>query len=155
MEYGLNRSCWACHFENGTNADKHSMRKKTPYLCYDCHNKIGYPFDNVSSAPNVYNHFKNGTNISAYWGCPTDSDSCMGCHNQSEMKYPFIENDTYRTALSVVSHYGNNRTDIAGLFVENNNTAYCSYCHVNTSTVFMEYENDKNIQHAGSQNCND
>jgi len=154
LEYGLNRSCWVCHFENGTNADKHSTRKDPPYLCYDCHNKAGHPFDNVSDAPNVYNHFKNGTNISAYWNRPADSDSCMGCHNQSEMKYPFTENDTYRTAFSVVSHYGNNRTDIADLFVENNNTAYCSYCHVNPSTPFMEFENDKNIQHAGSQNCN-
>ena len=154
MEYGLNRSCWVCHFENGTNADKHNMLKDTPYLCYDCHRKTGPPFANVSDAPNVYNHFKNGTNISAYWTRPTDSDSCMGCHNQSEMFYSFTENDTYRTAFSVVSHYGNNRTDIADLFVRDNNTAYCSYCHVNESTPFIEFPNDKNIKHAGNQDCN-
>ena len=155
LEYGLNRSCWVCHFEDGLNADLHYTRLDPPYLCYDCHNKAGYPFDNVSAAPEVHNHFKNGTNISAYWTRPTDSDSCMGCHNQSEMKYAFIENDTYRTAFSVVSHYGNNRTDVVDKFVENNNTAYCSYCHVNITTVFMEFENDKNIRHTGGQNCND
>ncbi|MEA3282092.1 MAG: hypothetical protein U9Q68_05950, partial [Euryarchaeota archaeon] len=153
-EYGLNQSCWVCHFEGGLNVDVHSMRKDPPYLCYDCHNKVGAPFTNVSAAPKVYNHFMNGTNISAYLNGPTDSDSCMGCHNQSEMIYPFIENDTYRTAFSIVSHYGNNRIDIAGMFVEGNNTAYCSYCHVNESTPFMQVENDKNIQHAGGRNCN-
>ena len=153
--YGTNQSCWVCHFENGMNADKHSMRKDPPYLCYDCHNKAGGPFSNVSDAPEVHNHFRNGTNISAYWNRPTDSDSCMDCHNQSEMFYPFTENDTYRTAFSITSHYGDNRTDLVDLFEENNNTAYCSYCHVNTSTPFMEFENDKNIQHTKSQNCNE
>ncbi|MBC2709197.1 MAG: hypothetical protein HF977_16080 [ANME-2 cluster archaeon] len=152
---GTNQSCWVCHFENGMNADRHSMLKDTPYLCYDCHNKAGGPFSNVIDAPEVHNHFKNGTNISAYWTRATDSDSCMGCHNQSEMFYPFNESDTYRTNFSITSHYGDNRTDLVDLFVENNNTAYCSYCHVNTSTPFMEFENDKNIQHAGSQKCNE
>lgn len=153
--YGTNQSCWVCHFENGMNADEHSMRKDPPYICHDCHNKAGGPFSNVSDAPEVHNHFKNGTNVSAYWNRPTDSDSCMGCHNQSEMFYPFTENDIYRTNFSITSHYGNNRTDLVDMFVENNNTAYCSYCHVNTSTPFMEFENDKNIQHAGSQNCSE
>jgi parallel beta-helix repeat protein len=152
--YGTNQSCWVCHFENGMNADQHSMLKDTPYRCYDCHNKAGGPFSNVSDAPEVHNHFMNGTNISAYWGRPTDSDSCMGCHNQSEMFYPFTENDIYRTNFSITSHYGNNRTDLIDLFVGNNSTAYCSYCHVNTSTPFIEFTNDKNIQHAGGQDCN-
>jgi len=155
LEYGLNRSCWVCHFEDGTNADLHYTRMDPPYLCYDCHNKVGAPFDNVSTAPDVFNHFKGGNNISAYWNHPTDSDSCMGCHNQSEMKYAFTENDTYRTAFSIVSHYGDNRTDISDMFVEHNNTAYCSYCHVNTSTPFMEFKNDENIKHAGSKNCDE
>ena len=153
--HGTNQSCWVCHFENGTNADEHSMLKDTPYLCYECHNKVGGPFSNVSDAPEVHNHFKNGTNVSAYWKRPTDSDSCMGCHNQSEMFYPFTENDIYRTNFSITSHYGDNRTDLVDLFVEDNSTAYCSYCHVNNTTVFMEFKNDKNIQHAGSQDCND
>ncbi|NOQ29006.1 MAG: hypothetical protein GQ566_02735, partial [Methanosarcinales archaeon] len=153
--HGTSQSCWVCHFENGTNADKHSMLKDSPYLCYDCHNKVGGPFSNVSDAPEVHNHFKSGTNISAYWNLPTDSDSCMGCHNQSEMKYAFTENDAYRTNFSITSHYGDNRTDLVDLFVVDNSTAYCSYCHVNDTTVFMEYDNDKNIQHAGSQDCND
>ncbi|PXF61242.1 MAG: hypothetical protein C4B59_04635 [Candidatus Methanogaster sp.] len=152
--HDLNQSCWVCHFEDGLDVDMHSTRKDPPYLCYDCHNKEGAPFKNVSAAPNVYNHFMHGTNISAYWDSPTDSDSCMGCHNQSEMMYSFIENDTYHTTFSIVSHYGNNRTDIANLFKEGNNTEYCSYCHVNESTPFMQVTNDRNIRHAGGQNCN-
>ena len=152
--YGTNQSCWVCHFENGMNADKHSMLKDTPYLCYDCHNKAGGPFSNVSDAPEVHNHFKNGTSISAYWNRPTDSDSCMDCHNQSEMFYPFTENDTYRTNFSITSHYGDNRTDLVDMCENNdNNTEYCSYCHVN-DTPFMQFENIiVNITHGGDTHC--
>ena len=150
----LNRSCWACHFENGTGADSHPNRKSPPYLCYDCHNKVGAPFANVSNAPNAFNHYKSGTSIEAYWTQATDSESCMGCHNQSEMFYAFDENDTYATNFSITSHYGNNRTDLVALYDPADNTDYCAYCHINTSTPFMEYENDRNIRHAGNQGCN-
>ena len=152
--YGMNQSCWACHFENGTNADNHSMRKDPPYLCHECHNKDGGPSNNVSDAPKVHNHFKNGTSIQAYWTMPTDLDTCMRCHNLSEMKYPFTENDTYNTVFSVVSHYGNNRTDLVNMCENNaNNTEYCSYCHVN-DTPFTEFDNIiVNITHAGDTHC--
>jgi hypothetical protein len=39
----------------------------------------------VNDAPEVHNHFLNGTSIQAYWEEPTDLDSCLGCHNHSEM----------------------------------------------------------------------
>ncbi|MHC1575300.1 MAG: S-layer protein domain-containing protein, partial [Candidatus Methanogasteraceae archaeon] len=150
----LNRSCWACHFENGTGADSHPNRKSPPYLCYDCHNKAGAPFANVSNAPNAFNHYKSGGSIQAYWTQATDSESCMGCHDQSEMNYSFNENDTYATNFSITSHYGNNRTDLVALYDPADNTDYCAYCHINTSTPFMEYANDRNIRHAGNQGCN-
>lgn len=157
MEYGLNRSCWTCHFENGLNASNHSMRKVQAYLCFDCHNKLGAPFSNVSNAPNIYNHFKNGTNISAYLIRTTDSDSCMGCHNNSEMfnSYLLDENETnpYSTNYSITSHYGSNRTDLVDRYDAGNSTEYCSYCHVNLSTIFIEYGNDKNIRHSGEVDC--
>ena len=160
MEYYLNRSCWACHFEEGLNADNHSMRKDPPYLCYDCHNKNNIPFGNVSNAPEVHNHFKSGTNISAYWTRSTDSHSCMGCHNRSEMFYYYLPDENeinpYYTNFSLSSHYGSNRTDLDIKYHnETNPDEYCGYCHVNTSTVFMEYENDKNIRHGGTSNCSD
>ncbi len=152
--YGTNQSCWVCHFENGTNVDEHSMRKDVPYLCDDCHNKVGGPFGNVSDAPNVYNHFRNGTNISAYWTLPTDLDSCIICHNQSEMKYLFTENDNYRTTLSVLSHYGDNGNDIAVLYNEiTYSNDYCRYCHNNDSTPFVEWNNMKKIEHYPNQTC--
>ncbi len=157
MEYGLNRSCWTCHFENGGNAGNHSIRKVPAYLCPDCHNKIGGSFINVSNAPNIYNHFKNGTSILAYLTRTADSDSCMGCHNNSEMFHFFLpdENETnpYYTNYSITSHYGSNRTDLVDKYNASNSTVYCSYCHLNISTIFIEYENDKNIQHSSGSNC--
>ena len=123
-----------------------------------CHNNVGGPFTEVENAPNVYNHFKNGTNISAYWTQPTESESCMGCHNRSEMLYTFDENETnpYFTNFSITSHYGDNRTDLVAMCENNaNNTEYCSYCHVN-DTPFTSFENIiVNITHAGSANCED
>jgi parallel beta-helix repeat protein len=151
----LNRSCWACHFENGMNADSHPNRKSPPYLCYDCHNKVGAPFANVSNAPNAFNHYKGGTGVEAYWDCATDSESCMGCHNQSEMNYAFNENDTYATNFSITSHYGNNRTDLVSKYGASNSTAYCAYCHINESSPFFEYPNNRDIQHTGTQSCDD
>ena len=153
-----NRSCWVCHFPEGTGVEEHSNRLDPAYHCYDCHNKNSIPiFSNVSNAPQVHNHFKNGTNISAHWTRPADSDSCMGCHNQTEMFYAFDENEItpYYTNFSITSHYGNNRTDIVAIYNPANSTAYCAYCHQNTSTVFMEYENDKNIQHEGTKRCDE
>ena len=159
MEYSLNRSCWACHFDNGTSADNHSTRRERPYLCHDCHNSNNTTlFSNVSDAPEVHNHFKNGTVVEAYWTKPTDSESCMGCHSKSEMLYYYIpdENETtpYYTNFSIVSHYGDNRSDLVALYDPSDSTDYCSYCHKNTSTVFMEYENDKNIVHDRGRGCN-
>lgn len=157
MEYGLNRTCWTCHFENGRNASNHSMLKVRAYLCPDCHNKIGGSFINVSNAPNIYNHFKNGTTILAYLTRTADTDSCMGCHNKSEMFTFYLpdENETkpYYTNYSITSHYGSNRTDLVDKYNASNSTGYCSYCHRNNSTIFIEYENNKNIQHLIASDC--
>ena len=159
-DYGLNRSCWVCHFENGLNADNHSMRKDPPYLCYDCHNKDAAPFENVSDAPLVYNHFRDGTNITAYQTQNTTSESCMGCHNQSEMFYFYLpdENEAtpYYTNFSITSHYGSNRTDLVAIFDGSpNSNQYCWYCHLNASTPFMEYVLSKSIVHIGKFDCSD
>ncbi|NOR47892.1 MAG: DUF2341 domain-containing protein, partial [Methanosarcinaceae archaeon] len=159
-DYGLNRSCWVCHFEGGLNADNHSTRKDPPYLCYDCHNKDAAPFENVSDAPLVYNHFRDGANITAYQTQNTTSESCMGCHNQSEMFYFHLpdENEAtpYYTNFSITSHYGSNRTDLVAIFDESpNSNQYCWYCHLNDSTPFMEYVLSKSIVHIGKFDCSD
>jgi len=157
-DYGLNRSCWVCHFESGLNADDHSARKDPPYLCYDCHNKDAAPFGNVSDAPNVYNHFRNGTNITAYQTQYTISESCMGCHNQSEMFYFYLpdenEENPYFTNFSITSHYGSNRTDLAAIFEGNaSSTLYCMYCHKNESSPFPAYGPNTTIVHTGNFEC--
>ncbi|MCD6206645.1 MAG: hypothetical protein J7J06_01495, partial [Methanosarcinales archaeon] len=153
---GTNQSCWVCHFPEGKGVDEHSNRREPAYNCIDCHNKIGYPFDNVSDAPEVHNHFKSGTSIEAYWNCATDLDSCMGCHNKSEMKYAFTENDVYRTVFSITSHYGNNRTDIADLYNETDySNEYCQYCHKNDSTPFIEWNKLKKINHYPTKTCDE
>ncbi|MEA1905776.1 MAG: NosD domain-containing protein, partial [Euryarchaeota archaeon] len=152
---GTNQSCWVCHFPEGVGMDEHSNRRESAYLCYDCHNKNGTPlFSNVSNAPNAFNHYKSGTNISAYWTQNTDSESCMGCHNQTEMFYSFDENDAYCTNFSITSHYGDNRTDLVSKYSVSNSTEYCAYCHINASSPFFEYPNNRDIRHAGNQGCN-
>jgi hypothetical protein len=71
------------------------------------------------------------------------------------MIYPFIENDTYRTNFSIISHYGNNRTDIVDLYNETNySNDYCQYCH-NNENPFIEWNKLKQINHYGSQTCDE
>jgi len=80
----------------------------------------------------------------------------MGCHNQSEMFYPFTENDIYRTNFSITSHYGNNRTDLVDLYNETNySNDYCAYCHNNSSTPFIELTPLKDVNHYGNQTCDE
>ncbi|RZB29225.1 MAG: hypothetical protein AEth_01367 [Candidatus Argoarchaeum ethanivorans] len=154
----INKSCWVCHFPEGVGMDEHSNRLEPAYNCYDCHNKDNTTlFSNVSDAPEVHNHFKSGTCIEAYWTRPTDLDSCMGCHNQSEMRYTFDENETdpYFTNFSLISHYGDNRTDIVTTYIENDPGAYCGYCHDNLSTVFVEQQSMKKVNHYQIQTCDE
>ncbi|RZN15551.1 MAG: hypothetical protein EF812_02110 [Methanosarcinales archaeon] len=154
----INKSCWVCHFPEGVGMDEHSNRREPAYHCYDCHNKDNTTvFGNVSDAPEVHNHFKSGTCIEAYWTRPTDSDSCMGCHDQSEMRYTFDENETnpYFTNFSITSHYGDNRTDIVTTYIENGTEDYCGYCHQNMSTVFVEQQSMKNVSHYHNQACDE
>jgi parallel beta-helix repeat protein len=171
------KSCWGCHQSDGTEPEGMGDRNgiadpdKKPWTCEDCHTRssewvaatgdgelwlaASYPPNKLP--PQVYNHFKNGTSISAYLTRTTDLDSCMGCHNNSEMFNFYLpdENRTnpYYTNYSKTSHYGSNRTDLVDKYDVSNSTEYCSYCHVNISTIFIEYENNKNIQHAGGFNC--
>ncbi|SNQ61559.1 fibronectin type III domain-containing protein [Candidatus Methanoperedens nitratireducens] len=131
-----NKKCWGCHDSNGSQPSGVSMgdRFTNPYKCYDCHNAIGKPYNNVSSAPNVSQHFLNGTSIKAALNASDNSSSCIVCHNLTEMKVDYT-GDNYGTDFSFPSHYGKSRA--LDPQVRQGNATDCAYCHQNTSTAFV------------------
>jgi hypothetical protein len=132
-----NKKCWGCHDSTGTQPSNDSMgdRYTNPYKCYDCHNSTSKPYPNVSNAPNVSEHFKGGDQIRAASSASDNSVSCLVCHNLSELKVSYTEDDTYNTNESLASHYGRNRTDLRSW--NGSQAVNCSYCHQNSSTVFF------------------
>jgi len=142
-----NKKCWGCHDANGSQpVNGMGSRYNDPYKCYDCHNGTGKPYGNVSNAPNVSQHFINGTNIKAALNASGNSSSCTVCHNLTEMKVNYSEDDSYNTDYSLPSHYGRSRA--LDPQVRQGNTTDCAYCHRNTSTAFalaMTDSNNSNI----------
>ncbi|HWR26762.1 MAG TPA: hypothetical protein VN316_02685, partial [candidate division Zixibacteria bacterium] len=135
-----NKKCWGCHTSNGSEPRAYYLnyynmgdRFADPYKCYDCHNSTGKAYINVSSAPQVDQHFKGASNVTAA-NASDNSSSCVVCHNLSELKVSYTENDTYNSGLSNASHYTRNRTDLRTW--DFGSAANCSYCHQNTSTAF-------------------
>ncbi len=136
-----NRKCWGCHTSNGSEPRPYYLnyynmgdRYANPYQCYDCHNSTGKAYTNVSSAPQVDQHFKGAANVTAASGASDNSSSCVVCHDLNELKVSYMENDIYNSALSNASHYTTNRTDLRTW--DSGRAANCSYCHQNTSTAF-------------------
>lgn len=138
-----NKKCWACH-SNGTQPSGRSMgiRYNDPFKCYDCHNATAKPYPYANSAPNVSEHFVNGTDIKAAKNATSNSSACIVCHNLSEMKVNYTEDDTYRTNFSQPSHYGKSRRNDSN--VRRGAMTNCSYCHQNASTVFVAAMLDSN-----------
>ncbi|NJD77826.1 MAG: hypothetical protein FIB08_12150 [Candidatus Methanoperedens sp.] len=132
-----NKKCWGCHDANGSQPANNSMgtRYMSPYKCYDCHNSTSKPYSNVSSAMNVSEHFKGGNRIKSAANAFNASSSCLVCHNLSEMKVNYSEDDVYGSNYSFVSHYGKNMT--LDTQVRQGTSTNCSYCHQNTSTAFV------------------
>jgi hypothetical protein len=138
-----NKKCWGCHDSTGSQPANNSMgsRFSNPYKCYDCHNGTAKPYDNVSSAPNVSQHFLNGINIKAALNASDNSSSCIVCHNLTEMKVDYT-GDNYGTNFSLPSHYGRSRA--LDPQVRQGNATNCAYCHQNTSTAFVVAMADSN-----------
>ncbi len=135
-----NKKCWGCHTSNGSEPRPYYLnyydmgdRFANPYKCYDCHNSTGKAYANVSTAPQVYQHFKGGSNVTAA-NASDNSSSCVICHDLNELKVSYSENDIYNSGLSNASHYTKNRTDLRTW--DSGRAANCSYCHQNTSTAF-------------------
>jgi len=135
-----NKICWACHMTGGispTGTD-HAQRKTNadplkPYWCYECHNGTAKPNSNVSTAPNVTEHFPGGDNIIAAYNASSNTSSCLVCHNKSEMRLVNNEPDSVYSNYSLVSHYGKNRSDIVA-----SGSVNCTYCHQNPGTNFTD-----------------
>ncbi len=143
----INRTCWACHFTNGTvtNITDHTARRgypgnPPPYNCWECHNATAKPYANVSNAANVTEHLVNSKNVRAVRNAANETESCLACHNLNETKVSGynITNANYSN-LSYVSHYARNYTELSSQRNLTNNTKYCSYCHNNASGVFAGF----------------
>jgi parallel beta-helix repeat protein len=143
----INRTCWACHFTNGTvtNITDHTARRgypgnPPPYNCWECHNTSAKPYADVSDAANVTEHLFNSTNVRAIRNAANETESCLACHNLNETKVSGynITNATYSN-LSYVSHYARNYTELSSRRNLTNSTEYCSYCHNNASGVFAGF----------------
>lgn len=123
-----NKKCWGCHQTGGTQPTDMGDRYANPYKCYDCHNATK-PYANVNGALTVSEHFKNGTDIQSAISATDNSTSCQVCHNVSEMKVSYTDNEF--TEYSLASHYGRVRSDL-----RDGGSTSCKYCHQNTSTAF-------------------
>ncbi|MCZ7404085.1 MAG: carboxypeptidase-like regulatory domain-containing protein [Candidatus Methanoperedens sp.] len=136
-------ACWACHDNDGNVTSGHPDKYKTPKICTDCHLANGtYYKQSVTWGLNVTvsEHYYSGDQIIA-GNSSSNISSCFNCHeNVSDMivyndvidnYYDFSGNYGVGGNQSFF-HYGKNRSDIRIGATEN-----CSYCHQNTSTVFI------------------
>ncbi|MDI6859381.1 MAG: multiheme c-type cytochrome [Methanocellales archaeon] len=149
-----NKKCWGCHQTGGAQPGEkeHPDRITDPYTCWECHN--GTPaYTNVDSAPSVFEHFVNGTDIKAIIGAPDSTTSCLECHNKTELKVSYVEDDSYGSNLSFVSHYPVNYTPLVVLRSWINSTEYCRYCHDNYTVFLADFirPSCQNITHGA--NC--
>jgi len=123
-----NSICWGCHVSGGSEPPAgYDCSNTIPYNCYECHNGT-VAYTNVSSAKVVEEHFKYGEDIKARTDTENETESCIVCHNQIEMKRTYTESDNNNTNLSLASHYGKKRYDLVAIY-ETSADSYCMYCH--------------------------
>jgi predicted CXXCH cytochrome family protein len=116
------KACWACHQSDGSAPANMGDRYRTPRTCFDCHNTTGTPFQNVSNAPRVSEHFTNGSDIKAGYNQTSIVLSCIECHELEEMLVPGRNDPDNGSSVSDVDqdgdkggnqsfyHYGRNRS---------------------------------------------
>ncbi|MCL7414053.1 MAG: hypothetical protein M8353_10655, partial [ANME-2 cluster archaeon] len=129
-----NKMCWGCHQTDGTQPLAHPDKMDIPYTCYECHD--GSAPAHVSGALTVSEHFKSGTDIQSLTSATDDSASCVSCHSLSEMRSTtYTEpSSTDLTNNSLAAHYGIQRGADTTIVV--GGVVNCSYCHMDTNTVF-------------------
>ncbi|MDI6640143.1 MAG: hypothetical protein QMD78_04915, partial [Methanocellales archaeon] len=127
------KRCWACHGDDDGDeianeteqpGDRHSVNYDVPKKCDDCHIEGNF------SAPIVREHYSVGDEIKTNVSLGIN-ESCISCHNETEMKLDYSSDPDPRSGYAAISHYGKNRSD---LIVDSSTN--CSYCHQNESTVF-------------------
>jgi len=149
-----NKICWACHMNNGStpeltaHADRWVLNGVDPYTCCECHmpgSITNYNNNLTDLAPGVYEHHCNGSDLVVNESMTSDMGSCLDCHSEGEMRLE-TEFDGTNSNLSLVSHYGKNRSDIRTWTADSTgaNIVNCSYCHSNESSVFKSYMRDTN-----------
>ena len=143
-----NKICWACHMDSARtpgledHADRLIQNGAYPYNCSECHvpgSITNFNTNLTNLAPGVYEHYNSGIDIIVNQSFTSLTSSCLGCHNENEMRSN-TEYDVSNSALSLVSHYGKNRSDLrTWTGWDGTETVNCSYCHQNESTVFKLY----------------
>ncbi len=93
----------------------------------------------ISGAPVVSEHYSSGEQLKTKYYANTN-DSCVNCHNMSEMLTTNNASGKPKSTYATVSHYGSNKTGQAPYISDG--SANCTYCHRNTSTAFASEMND-------------
>ncbi len=133
-----NKRCWACHTNSSLGANNvvneadlpasgHPNSYNVPKKCTQCHIQGNF------SALIVSEHFSGSTEIRTKSYTNTN-DSCVSCHNKSEMLLPNSDPNGPKSIYAGVSHYGSNKTN-AALYVSGG-SANCTYCHQNPANAF-------------------
>ena len=133
-----NKRCWACHTNSSVSGDgqvdeselsdsDHPDGYNTPKNCTLCH------IDNNFGALIVGEHFTGGTDIKTK-SYGNTNDSCVNCHNKTEMLLSNSDPSGPKSVYASVSHYGDNKTGVSPY--NTGSTSNCTYCHNNSGTAF-------------------
>lgn len=145
MSYEYTEACWLCH-GNGAEPETHLSNISSVKTCYDetdCHG-------NKSLSVGVSEHFLSGENITAITSAQNNTNSCITCHNLTDMKVSGTDDSVTGSGLFLVSHYAKNYTELSSLRNDENSTEYCIYCHNNEASIFNTFLT-KNTNHGA--NC--
>ena len=133
-----NKRCYACHTTNTVSAggvvneadlptSGHPDGYNTPKKCTQCHDQGNF------SALIVSEHNSAGSEIKTKQYATTN-DSCVNCHNKTEMIISNSDPGGVKSIFASVSHYGSNKT-LDSLY-NTGSTSNCTYCHQNPSGTF-------------------
>ncbi len=139
-----NKRCWACHTNSSISTDNvvneaelpasgHPDSYNVPKKCTQCHIQGNF------TALVVSEHFSDSTEIRTKFYANTN-DSCVNCHNKSEMLIANSDPNGPKSIYASVSHYGSNKTNDVPYI--SGSSANCSYCHQNPTNAFTAEMND-------------
>jgi predicted CxxxxCH...CXXCH cytochrome family protein len=138
-----NKRCYACHTNSTVSSDSivneaelpasgHPDKYSVPKKCTDCHTQGNF------SALIVKEHNSAGTDIKTKLYANTN-DSCVNCHNKSEMIITNNDPAGPKSQFANVSHYGSNKTGVSPY--NTGGVSNCSYCHQSNSAFTTEMVN--------------